>query len=321
VGCQGTSVAGVPQSGDGDWLAKVVNSRVLSVAPWLLDTDGMMATVSDRVNEHAGLAEDALCIDLIRRELSTASIGFEIRLFSKLSSTVEALRVLAESGAREGTAVLAETQPAGRGWFGKPWFPPERANLYGAVLFRPRIPRHSVGVFGCIAALALTDAITAEGARAHVRWPNEVLLDGRRLGSTLTTIEPADAIAEYVIVGVEVNLNVSREVLGRALGVSAALVTSLREAVGHPIDRNRFTAAFLNHLERWLGIYRARGAGAILRAWNELDVLRGHVVEVRAADTSQRGRVAGVDDEGRLVLEGSRGAERAIATGEIVAVD
>ena len=228
--------------------------------------------------------------------------------------------VCLSSGAREGTVVLAETQHAGRGWFGKPWFPPERANLYAAVLFRPRIARPAVRAFAFIATLALTDAIAAEGARAHVRWPNEVLVDGRRLGRTLTTVGPAESIADFVVLGVEVSLNVSREALDRALGESSTLVTSLQEAVGHPIDRNRFTAAFLNHLERWLGVYQARGPGAILRAWNDLEVLRGHVVEVRAA-VSQRGRVAGVDDEGRLVLERGRGAERAFATGDIVSID
>jgi BirA family biotin operon repressor/biotin-[acetyl-CoA-carboxylase] ligase len=273
------------------------------------------------VTDDAWLAEDSLSIDLIRRRLSTERIGYEIHLFRELSSTSEALRVLAESGAREGTVVLAETQHAYRSWFGKPWFPPERANLYAAVLFRPRVPRRAVRAFAFIATLALTDAIRAEGAQVRVRWPDEVLVDGRRVGRTSTTVEHADSIADYVIVGVEVNLNVSGEVLRRALGASSALVTSLGEAVGHSIDRNRFTAAFLNHLERWLDVYRARGPGAILRAWNDLEVLRGHVVEVRAADGSQRGRVAGVDDEGRLVLERGRGAERAIATGDIVAVD
>lgn len=302
-------------------MAKGVNSQGSRVAPRLLDRNGMMAMVSGWVRDDAWLAEDSLCIDRIRRELSTESIGFEIHLFRELVSTGDALRVLAESGAREGTVVLAETQHAGRGWFGKPWFPPERVNLYASVLFRPRIAPHAVRAFAFIAALALTDAIAAEGARVRVRWPNEVLVDGRRVGRTLTTVGPAESIAGYVIVGVEVNLNVRREALDRALGTSSALATSLAEAVGHPIDRNHFTAAFLNHLERWLGVYRARGAGAILRTWNDLDVLRGHVVEVRAADASQRGRVAGVDDEGRLVLEGRRGAERAIATGDVVAVD
>lgn len=280
-----------------------------------------MATVGGGMRDDAGLAEDALRIDLIRRELSTASVGYVIRLVRELASTVEAMRVLADSGAREGTVVLAETQQADRGWPGKSWFPPERANLYAAILFRPGISRHSAEAFAFIASLALVAAIAAEGAPARVRWPDEIVVDGRRVGRTLTTAEPADAIADYVIVGVEVNLNVSRETLGRALGASAALVTSLREALGHPIDRNRFTAAFLNDLDRWLGVYRAGGAGAILRSWNDLDLLRGHVVEVRAAGSNRRGRVAGVDDEGRLVLEVSRGAERAITTADIVSID
>ena len=281
----------------------------------------MAVLVNGRANDGAWLAEDSLCIDLIRRELSTESVGYEIHLFRELPSTSDALRELAESGAREGTVVLAETQHAGRGWLGKPWSPPERANLYAAVLFRPRIARPAVRAFAFIATFALVDAMAAEGARARVRWPNELLIDGRRVGRTWTSVAPVGAIADYVVVGVEVNLNVSREALGRALGASSASVTSLQEAAGRPIDRNRFTAAFLNQLERWLGVYRTRGAGAIIRAWNDLDVLRGHVVEVRMADASQRGRVAGVDHEGRLVLERGRGAERAIAAGEIVAVD
>jgi BirA family biotin operon repressor/biotin-[acetyl-CoA-carboxylase] ligase len=181
--------------------------------------------------------------------------------------------------------------------------------------------RHAVPAFALIAALALTDAIAAEGACAHVRWPDEVLVDGRAVGRTRTTVAPAESIADFVVVGVEVTLNVSREALDRALGASSARATSLREAVGRPIDRNRFTAAFLNHLECWLGVYRARGPGAVLRAWNGLEVLRGHVVEVWAADTSQRGRVAGVNDEGRLVLERGRGGERAVATGDVVSID
>jgi BirA family biotin operon repressor/biotin-[acetyl-CoA-carboxylase] ligase len=286
----------------------------------LLDTSGMMAMVKPRVTD-ACLDENSLCIDLIRRELSTARLGFEIHLFRELLSTNDAMRVLAESGAREGTVVLAEMQRASRGWFGKPWSAPERANLYASVLFRPQIPRRAVRAFTFVVTLALIDAIAAEGARARVRWPNDVLVDGRRVARTLSSIAPMGAIADHVIIGVEVNLNVSREALARALGAASERVTSLREAVGRPIDRNRFTAAFLTHVERWLDVYRTRGAGTILRAWNDLDVLRGHVVEVRAADASRRGRVAGVDDEGRLVLERGHGAERAIAASEIVAVD
>ena len=99
------------------------------------------------------------------------------------------------------------------------------------------------------------------------------------------------------------------------------LATSLREVLDHPIDRNGFVAAFLSHLERWLVVYRVRGAGPVLMAWNESGTLRGRVVEARDRGVTRRGRVAGVDDEGRLVLERGPGTERAIASGEIVAFD
>jgi BirA family biotin operon repressor/biotin-[acetyl-CoA-carboxylase] ligase len=291
------------------------------MAPPLLCDKDMMAMLSPRVKDEAWLPDDSLCIDRIRRELSTESIGYEIHLFGQLLCTSDALRALAESGAREGTVVLAETQHVGRGWFGMPWSAPERANLYASVLFRPRIPRRAVRAFAFIAALALADAIATEGASARIRWPNDVLIGGRRVARTHCQASPMGEIADYVVLGVEVNLNVSHEALGRGVGAASAFATSLREALNRRIDRNRFTAAFLNHLERWLGVYRARGAGVILVAWNDLDALRGRVVEVRGKGVTQRGRVAGVDDEGRLVLERGPETERAIASGEIVAVD
>jgi len=273
----------------------------------LLHANDMMAMLSPRVTDEAA---GALCIDLIRRELATDSIGHEMHLFRELPSTNDALRALADSGAREGVVVLAETQHVGRGWRGRPWSAPERANLYASVLFRPRIPRRAVSVFTFIAALALDDAIAVEGACARIRWPNDVLVGGRKVARTRCQAAPMGEIADYVILGVEVNLNVSHE----------TGATSLREVLKRPIDRNGFTAAFLNHLERWLVVYQMRGAAAVLMAWNDRDTLRGRVVEAHGSGVTRRGRVAGVDGEGRLVLERGPGTERAIASGEIVAV-
>ncbi len=274
----------------------------------LLHANDMMAMRSPRVKDEG---EDSLCIDLIRRELSTKDIGHEIHLFGDLPSTNDALRALAESGAREGTVVLAETQHVGRGWLGAPWSVPERVNLYASVLFRPRVPRRAVSVFTFIAALALADAIAVEGASARIRWPNDVMVGGRKVARTHYQAAPMGEIADYVILGVEVNLNVSHE----------TLATCLREVLNRPIDRNGFTTAFLSHLERWLIVYRVRGAAAVLMAWNDLDTLRGRVVEARGSGVTRRGRVAGADDEGRLVLERGSGTERAIASGEIVVVE
>ena len=266
-------------------------------------------------------AADALCIDLIRRELTAETVGFEIHLFREVASTNDALRPLAAAGAREGTAVLAESQRGGRGRLGKAWFSPEGVNLYASVLFRPKLSPRAVPVFCFIASLALADAIAAAGVPAGVRWPNDVMVGGRKVAGTLSAVAMTRHVVDSVILGVGVNLNVSREALERGLGEAADFATSLRESVGHPIDRNHFAASFLNHLEHWFDVYAARGLGAILVAWKDRDVLRGHVVEVRAGAATYRGRVAGVDDEGRLVLEQGPAAERIVVCGEIAPVD
>jgi BirA family biotin operon repressor/biotin-[acetyl-CoA-carboxylase] ligase len=267
------------------------------------------------------LAADSLCIDLIRRELVTETVGFAIHLFRDVSSTNDALRPLAEAGAREGTVVLAESQRGGRGRLGKAWFSPEGVNLYVSVLFRPKISPRAVPVFCFIASLALADAIAAEGVPAGVRWPNDVLVGGRKVAGTLSAVATSRDVVDSVILGVGVNLNVSRGALERGLGPAADFATSLRESVGHPIDRNHFAASFLNHLPHWFDVYTTRGLGAILVAWKDRDVLRGRVVEVRAAGGTYRGRVAGVDDEGRLVLEQGPAAERTVVCGEITTID
>lgn len=265
---------------------------------------------------------DALCIEMIRRSLSTRTVGFNIHLHDEVTSTNDVACRLAEQGAREGTTVLAEAQTSGRGRMGRTWFSPRHTNLYASVIFRPAISPSSIPVFAFIAALALADAVSAEGVDASVRWPNDVVATGRRLGGTLARTAGALDAVQHAVLGIGVNLNVPREALVAALGEAATMSTSVSEVAGRQIDRNRFTASLLNRLERWHALYRSRGPDAILQAWNERDAVRGRLVEIREpGGTYRRGRVVGVERDGRLVLDpGSGGAETA-ASGDLVTID
>lgn len=266
-------------------------------------------------------AEDRLSIEQIRRKLVTERIGFQTYLFGEVGSTNTVLRRLAETGAPDGTVVLAEAQTMGRGRLGKPWFSPPGLNLYASVLLRPVIAPSAVPVFAFISSLALTDTIWAEGVPAGIKWPNDVLVDGRKVAGTLAAYASAGDLVEYVILGAGVNVNVDRATLATALGPAASTATSLRAVAGHPIDRNTFTAGFLNLLEKWDDEYRARGADAILAAWRERDALAGRAIEIRGAGEPYRGHAVGVNREGRLVVEDPRGDRREVLTGEIVIVD
>lgn len=281
----------------------------------------MNATARSPIVEDTCGSDDSLSIELIRRGLSTRDVGFEIHLFDKVPSTNDVACKLAEHNARAGTVVLAETQLAGRGRFGRPWFSPGHTNLYASVIFRPAIAPSAVPVFALIGSLALADAVTGEGVPATVRWPSDVVVSGQRLGGTLTVVAAAGDVVHHVVLGIGVNLNVSGEALATALGPVAALATSVREVAGRAIDRNRFAASLLNRLERWHALYTDYGADAVLMAWNQRDAVRGRLVDVSGPEGSHTGRVVGVDEAGRLVLESHPGDRTAVACGEVTAID
>jgi BirA family biotin operon repressor/biotin-[acetyl-CoA-carboxylase] ligase len=263
---------------------------------------------------------DRLSIDLIRRGLSTRYVGFEMHLFGAVRSTNEVAAGLAERGAREGTVVLAEAQQAGRGRFDRPWFSPPYVNLYASVILRPAIVPSAIPVFAFIASLALADAVTGEGVPASVRWPNDVVVAGGRVGAALTVAAADGNVVKHVLLGMGVNLNISRDDLARGLGPAARLAASVGEVAGRPIDRNRFTASLLNRLERWHRLYADYGPEAVRLAWNQRDAVCGRLVEVREHDVARRGRAIGVDESGRLLLDSGSG-ERWTTGGEVMTVD
>jgi BirA family biotin operon repressor/biotin-[acetyl-CoA-carboxylase] ligase len=260
---------------------------------------------------------DCLSVEVIRRHLETETLGTQMLLFWQVPSTNQTLRQLAEAGAREGTVVLAETQTAGRGRLGKAWFSPVGVNLYASTLFRPAIAPREVGVFSLIASLALSDAMWAEGAAAGIKWPNDILVDGRKVAGTLVACASGGDVVDYVILGVGVNLNVEDAALTAVLGQEAGLATSLRRAIGRPIDRNAFAATFLNLLEKWFLTYRLRGAGPVLAAWRDRDVLKGRPVVVAEEGRSYHGRAVGIDDDGQLLIQNNEGVSHQVIAGEI----
>jgi BirA family biotin operon repressor/biotin-[acetyl-CoA-carboxylase] ligase len=275
----------------------------------------------ETVTSEPGMIEDQLSIELIRQRLATARVGFQTYLFGQVSSTNTVLRRLAEAGVPDGTVVLAETQTAGRGRLGKPWFSPAGLNVYASVLFRPPLAPSAVPVFAFISSLALTAAMDAEGIAAEVRWPNDVLIEGDKVGGTLATYASAGDLVEYVILGVGVNVNVDRAALVEALGPAGRHATSLREAAGRRLDRNAFAAAFLNHLEKWDDSVRALGPEPVLAGWHSRDALAGRLVEIRLPGERWQGRAIGVTGEGRLLVEDAGGARREVVTGEVAVLD
>jgi BirA family transcriptional regulator, biotin operon repressor / biotin---[acetyl-CoA-carboxylase] ligase len=267
------------------------------------------------------IATEPLSIEAIRRLLRASVVGQHLYLFGEVESTNTVLRDLARSGATEGTVVLAEGQRRGRGRLGQPWFSPSGVNLYASVLFRERLVPRKAGLFSFIAGLALADAIKDLGLHPAIKWPNDVLVDTKKVAGSLVDCAIRDETVEFLVLGVGANLNVDSESLRHALGEAAAGATSLSEVIGHEIDRNAFAASYLNRLDDWMLCYRKVGAAPILDGWRDRDILTGRRVAVRGAEASFDARVLGVNDEGQLVVQDSLGGRHVILTEEIRALD
>jgi BirA family biotin operon repressor/biotin-[acetyl-CoA-carboxylase] ligase len=260
---------------------------------------------------------DYLAIDLIRRHLDTGVVGRHVYLFESVTSTNDALRQFARAGAEEGTVVLAEQQTAGRRHGSLPWFSPPGVNLYASVLFRPALVARDVPLFALIASLALADAARAEGARAQTRWPNDVVVDGRKLGGALVEYATVGDRVPHVILGVGANLNVDEASLHAALAETATCASTLARVLGRTVDRNRFAARLLGALERRFLLYVERGAAAVREAWLACDGVGDAPVEVTTDAGRLQGCVRGVDADGCLVLEAAGGLTHRVAAGTV----
>ncbi len=220
---------------------------------------------------------------------------------------------LAREGAPEGTAVVAERQTAGRGRLGRTWESPARLNLYLSVILRPELSPVEVPRLTLAAAVAVADAIAATtGLRPEIKWPNDVLLGGRKACGILTELEAEAERVRFVVVGIGVNLNALPDDFPPELRAKA---TSLAMEIGRPVDRAAFAGALLGALDEVYGEMLRGGFAAVRERYEAWHGLPGRVVSVEGGPRLE-GVVRGIDDEGALLVETADGVRR-VLSGEV----
>jgi BirA family biotin operon repressor/biotin-[acetyl-CoA-carboxylase] ligase len=222
----------------------------------------------------------------------TARLGRPRLHLRATTSTNDRARALARAGAPHGTLVTAGEQSAGRGRQGRTWSaPPGRALLLSLVL------RDAPPLLPLAAALAVAEVA---GAEARIKWPNDVLLDGRKVAGILAEGRPREG---WVVLGIGLNVALRVDDLPAELHATAGTLGL------EPGDVEPTLARLLAALERVLGL----DAAARLEAYGERDALRGR--EVRWS--GGRGQAAGIDATGRLVVELEDGTRSALSAGEV----
>lgn len=245
----------------------------------------------------------------VRAALNTNVVGREILAYDSVPTTMSIASELAAGGTAEGLVIVADEQTAGRGRFERRWEAPKGSSVMLSVLLRPE--SSILADLPLIGALAAAEAVESLCSLVvGIKWPNDLLVDGRKFGGILTESRgSADATAAIIGIGLNVNFDPAG-----VPGIPES-ATSLSNALGEPIDREKLLAALLNRLDVWLG--RLREGSRPLDAWSRRLETIGKTVEVTIGNRRIRGVAEGVDDQGRLLLRQESGPVQALAAGEV----
>jgi len=250
--------------------------------------------------------------------LTTHDIGREIHHFSDLDSTNEEAKRQADEGAFHGETVIAEHQSAGRGRRGRSWVSPPELNIYLSVILRPSCPPASAPEITFVAGVAIAESLrNAFNLPVDLKWPNDIVVDGKKVAGILTELATEENRVKYVILGLGLNVNMEREDFPEPLRAQA---TSLREELGQKVDRPLLCAALLSGLEPWIDRWEEEGFAPVREMWETLSSTLSQPVRVLLGEGEQSfdGLAVGIDEHGALLVQRENGVVQKVHAGEVV---
>ena len=230
------------------------------------------------------------------------------------STNLEAFR-LAEAGAVEGTVVLADRQSAGKGRLGRQWISPGGVNLYLSVVLRPHLPPYEAPQLTFLSAVAVARAIEQTcGLIPVIKWPNDVLLNGRKVAGLLNEMSAETDQVGFVVLGIGVNINMSVDQFPDDLRSPA---TSLSIASGETVSRVLFAVRLLTALDQEYARFLDEGFGPVREEWARRCNAYGRQVSVVVGGVELKGPFAGIDHDGALLLQLPDGRLERVMSGDV----
>lgn len=240
--------------------------------------------------------------------------GYRLVMRGTIDSTNAEAGRLAQDGAADGTVVWARRQTAGRGRHGRTWESPE-GNLYCSLLLRPDAPPAEAAQFSFVAALALAevlDGVLAAGSNLAFKWPNDVLLEGRKVaGILLESSGSRDGRLDWLVIGCGLNVRHFPE------NVAGYPATSLLAAGVEEVEAGDLLGAFVGAFARWRVQWQREGLSVVRETWLARAAQIGNEIAVRLPGSELRGRFTGLDQSGALLLDLPDGSRRTVTAGDV----
>lgn len=253
--------------------------------------------------------------DLLSRLGSTEVVGRDIRVFQETTSTNDVAERLARDGVPEGVVVFAESQSRGRGRLGRAWLSPARRGLWFSLLLRPDVRPQEATRLTVMAGAALARAVVRQtGLPAGIKWPNDLLVRGRKVAGILTELSAELDHVRYVVLGIGVDVNLTAGDFPPDLRRQAS---SLQIETGHPVDRAELAVVILRELDQTYARLRLGQFEALADEWESLCTTLGREVVIRLGDRQVRGRAESLDAAGALLVRTQHGRLERITGGDV----
>ncbi len=253
--------------------------------------------------------------DLLSSLGSVKVIGRDIRVFEETASTNDVIEKLARDQVKEGVVVFAESQTKGRGRLGRRWTSPSRRGLWFSILLRPDIRPTAATQLTIAAATALFRAIQSQtGVTAEIKWPNDILIHGRKVAGILTELSAELDRVKYITLGVGLNVNTAATEFPADL---RKIATSLRAETGQRQNRAALAVAILREFDNDYHRLRHAQFEVIADEWEKHCSTLGRQVAIHAGNRKILGRAESLDDDGALLVRTQHGHLERIVGGDV----
>ena len=263
---------------------------------------------------------DLLLPDKIKNGLKTSVFGKKnIQYHTTTGSTNTDAETLAFNGAPEGTIVIAENQTKGRGRMDRTWFSPEGMGIYLSIILRPHIKLSDAPKLTITSAVVLADVlINKYNINVQIKWPNDILVNGKKLSGILTSLNIDVNSENFVIVGMGINVNTLPHSMPEDI---KNIATSIIIETGEKISRVNLVRDILETFEKYYNLFLENKFDIIAEKWKIYSGLIGKHVKVDVINNTLSGEVIGIDDSGFLILKDKKGIFHEVVAGDIIKIE
>lgn len=296
----------------GEEISNQLNVSRTTISNYINELRNLGYIIESRTKQGYRLVKtpDKIIPEEIFRGLNTEIIGQTVFCFDTIKSTNEKAKILAEEEVPSGTLVIAERQQEGRGRRGKKWFSPD-GGLWFSLILRPEFSPEKAPFLTIIAALAIKKVLNKYDIKPFAKWPNDILLKGKKVSGVLTELSAEIDQIKYAVIGIGINVNQKK--LPEDI---KDIAVSLKQFTGKKTNRIKLLQEILCVFEKYYYQLQENKEKEIITMWKkELNILNKEV-KIKANNNVYQGKAVDISDGGALIIEDRKGKRHTFWSGE-----